>query len=210
MSLEMFMGGEPAAAVVWQPHMMICIKCKTPKPATTEYFHAALDRRDNLKCTCKECACQYGRERYQNLTEEEKRAENKRTRANKKLKPHRAAFTSKRSNVKRDGTYKWHLGAAGTPEAEAFIEHWKTVIHCPDCGKELECLSDKRAKSSSLDRIDSNGDYTKENVRVICDVCNTRKSSSPVDEWVGLLEVRIRKGIIPKVDPRLTEFLICE
>ena len=74
----------------------------------------------------------------------------------------------------------------------------------------MKSLSDKRAKSSSLDRIDSNGDYTKENVRVICNICNQQKNNSPVDEWVGLLEVRIRKGIIPKVDPRLTEFLICE
>ena len=30
-----------------------------------------------------------------------------------------------------------------------------------------------------------------------------------MDEWVGLLKVRVEKGIIEEVDPRLTEFL-CE
>ena len=67
----------------------------------------------------------------------------------------------------------------------------------------------KKFESASFDRIDSDGDYTKENVRIVCRHCNVRKNDSPVDEWVGLLKVRVEKGIIEEVDPRLTEFL-CE
>ena len=64
-------------------------------------------------------------------------------------------------------------------------------------------------ESASFDRIDSNGDYTKENVRIVCFRCNRKKSDHPVDEWVGLLKVRVEKGIIEQVDQKLTEFL-CE
>ena len=61
--------------------------------------------------------------------------------------------------------------------------------------------------SASFDRIDSDEDYTKENVRIVCFHCNRQKQDSPVDEWVGLLKVRIEKGIIERVDESLLNFL---
>ena len=61
--------------------------------------------------------------------------------------------------------------------------------------------------SGSFDRIDSNVGYREGNVRITCRICNVRKSDSPVDEWVGLLEVRIRNGIISCVDETLLQFL---
>ena len=201
MSLELFMND-----VITQPRMKICSKCNTPKPATTEYFWGEKRSRDGLRYGCKECKAKSKKAWYQNGGREKYH----KTRHEKS--PHRTAFLKLRSRVKRKGKYKFLLGEAKSPEAEAYIKYLQTITHCPDCSKELVWLSEviNDLDSASFDRIDSDGDYTKENVRIVCKQCNTQKSNSPVDEWVGLLKVRVRKGIIEEVDPRLTEFLICE
>ena len=124
--------------------------------------------------------------------------------------PHRTAFTHLRCSVKKRGKRKFLLGEARTPEAEAYIEYLQTITHCTDCAKELVWFSEGRSnESASFDRIDSDVDYTKENVRIVCYHCNVQKGDLLVDEWVGVLKVRIEKGILEEVDPRLIEFL-CE
>ena len=200
MSLELFMND-----VIIQPHMKICTQCKTPKPATREYFYRQSGKRGGLSCDCKECHLKCKKAWYQNGgKEKEYKRRHEKT-------PHRTAFGKLRNNVKKRGKRKFLLGEAGTPEAEAYIKYLQTITHCTDCAKELVWYSggDNIFESASFDRIDSNGHYTKENVRIVCKKCNVRKSDSPVDEWVGALKVRIEKGIIEEVDQRLIEFL-CE
>ena len=180
--------------------MRICTKCKTPKPATSEYFHYHDAHRGGLRHDCKEC-----RNKYQKAY-----MKNGGTKRLHEETPHRTAFKNTRSRVKRTGKYKWLLGEARSPEAEAYIEYLQTITHCPDCSKEMVWFSysyRNNPDSASFDRIDSNEDYTKKNVRVVCRHCNQQKNDSPVDEWVGLLKVRVEKGIIEEVDPKLTEFL---
>jgi hypothetical protein len=200
MSLELFMND-----VIIQPQRMkICTQCKTPKPATPEYFYRNKGMRDGMRNDCKECS----RHKTQNAWYYNGGKEN-RYKAIRKL-PHRTVFTNLRKNVKKKGKRKFLLGEAKTPEAEAYIKYLQTITHCPDCSKEvIWYLEGGGGGSASFDRIDSDGDYTKENVRIVCFHCNKQKSDSPVDEWVALLEKRIEKGILEEVDSRLIEFL-CE
>ena len=179
--------------------MKVCTKCKTPKPATFEYFSRDKGKRDGFACECKDCA----RARYYNNGGREKKL------AANHASPHQSAFRYARARVKGEGKRKWLLGEAGTPEAKAYIEYLQTITHCPDCAKKLVWYSEGKMNpdSASFDRIDSNGDYTKENVRIVCRECNVRKNDSPVDEWIGLLEVRVKKGIIPCVDEALIEYI---
>jgi len=185
--------------------MKICSKCKTPKPATTEYFTRNTKTGDGLRSECKDCKSKYYKVWYQDGGREK-------AYKNRHESPYRYAFNGLRKRVKQEGKRKWLLGEAGTPEAEAYIKYLQTITHCPDCSKELVWLSEviNNPDSASFDRIDSDGDYTKENVRIVCSQCNTQKNNLPVDEWVGVLKVRIEKGIIEDVDSRLIEFLICE
>ena len=200
MSLELFFDD-----VIIQPKMKICTQCKTPKPVTPEYFRREQRVKRGLLACCKECEAKYKNAWYQNGgKEKEHKSRHEKT-------PHRTAFGKLRNNVKKKGKRKFLLGEAGTPEAEAYIEYLQTITHCPDCSKEVIWYSEGKnnRQSASFDRIDSDVDYTKENVRIVCVRCNKQKQDSPVDEWVGLLKVRIEKGIIEEVDQRLIEFL-CE
>lgn len=40
-----------------------CGKCKDPKPATEEYFHASSRSKSGLQDWCKVCMCAYQRDR---------------------------------------------------------------------------------------------------------------------------------------------------
>jgi len=202
MSLEMFFDDD--VITVQQPKMKICTKCKTPKPATPEYFNRNKNHKYGLHLHCKECIFKAHKVWYQDGGREKHHK-------NRHKSAHLYAFSGLRNRVKREGKVKFLLGEAGTPETEAYIKYLQTITHCPDCSKELVWLSEvvNNPKSASFDRIDSDGDYTKENVRNVCSQCNRQKNNLPVDEWVALLEKRVEKGIIEEVDSRLIEFL-CE
>ena len=199
MSLELFMNDE----IVQKPRMKVCTKCNTPKPATLEYFYGRGDTKNGLRGDCKECRVKVEKAWYQNGGRE------KAYKTRHENSAHRSAFAGLRGRVKQKGTRKFLLGEAGTPEAEAYIKYLQTITHCTDCSKELTWFSWGRNNpdSASFDRIDSNGHYTKENVRIVCVHCNNQKSDLPIDEWVVVLEVRVEKGIIEEVDPRLTEYV---
>ena len=202
MSLELFMND---AITVQQPHMKICNTCNTPKPATREYFRREQRVKSGLCACCKECEAKYKKAWYQNGgKEKEHKRRHEKT-------PYRTAFGKLRNNVKKKGKRKFLLGEAKTPEAEAYIKYLETITHCTDCAKELVWFSEGKnnRQSASFDRIDSDEHYTKENVRIVCFHCNVQKGDLLVDEWVGLLKVRIEKGILEEVDQRLIEFL-CE
>ena len=204
MSLEMFFGNDEIT--VQQTKMKICTRCDMVKPATPEYFYRSKTGRHGFRADCIPCRSENKRMYAQNGGRERKKRRREQA-------PHRCAFNSLRSKVRRKGEYKFLLGYNGTPEAEAYIEHIKTITHCSDCAKVLIWFpygQGFRNKDSALfQRIDSDDHYTKKNVRVVCFHCNAQKSSLPIDEWVGLLKVRAEKGIIEEVDPMLIEFL-CE
>jgi Zn finger protein HypA/HybF involved in hydrogenase expression len=200
MTLEMFMDTPVNDAAT---RMKICTKCNTPKPATPEYFTREKRNRNGLRAECKECRAKSDLIRYHGDGGREKYYKTRHEKS-----PHRTALNNLR-NRDREGKRKFLLGEARTPEAEAYIKYLQTITHCPDCAKELVWYSEggKKNDSASFDRIDSNGDYTKENVRIVCFHCNSQKGDLLVDEWVAVLKLRIEKGILEEVDPRLLEFL---
>ena len=125
MSLEMFID-----EVIQKEAMKICTKCREAKPATPEYFHRQKDGKDGMRNDCKECKVKYNREWFHENGGREKQRKQRHEKS-----PHRTAFTHLRVRVKRVGRYKFLLGEARTPEAEAYIEYLQTITHCPDCAK---------------------------------------------------------------------------
>jgi hypothetical protein len=208
MTLEMFMNDEPV-----QVAMKKCTDCQEAFPATSEYFHWNRSKSGERKLysKCKECKNKRTKKWY---FEFEIDGGLEYTENQRKISPERAAFIHARNGVRKRGKCKWLLGKAGTPEGDAYIEYLKTITHCPDCTVEMIWYAKRTSDvpnnpvSASFDKIDSDGDYTRENVRIVCRKCNTQKSTSPADEWVGLLEVRVKKGIIKEVDPALIEYII--
>ena len=210
MSLELFMNDE----ITQKPRMKVCNRCGTSKPATPEYFQRSHTNKDRLDGSCKPCRKEVKQEYLQHRGGKEQRQLYRKTRGNAlerkrrhEKEPHRSALGSLKGSVKNQGKRKFLLPEPGTPEYEPYIEYLKTITHCPDCAKELVWYGKNNNESASFDRIDSDEDYAKENVRIVCKGCNRRKQDSPVDEWVGLLKVRVEKGILEEVDPRLLEFL---
>ena len=139
MTLEMFMNDE---SVRTAKRIKVCPKCKTSYPATNEYFYRDARRQYDLGSWCKKCHARRKREVYNMMSKEEKTVINNRVDFFKKKSPERTSFGKARCRVKAKGKYKWFLGEAGTPEAEAFIEYMKTLTHCPDCTKEFVWYSD--------------------------------------------------------------------
>ena len=185
--------------------MKVCNKCKETMPATPEYFVKDKHNKSGLYGWCKECK----RKDFHALSPEQKKIDNEARERRKRGNPIRTAFVAKRSHAKERGI-EWGLGESGTPEEDAWIERMERTTHCPDCAGEIKWFqigNGTRNDSGSFDRIDSNVGYREGNVRITCRICNVRKSDSPVDEWVGLLEVRIRNGIISCVDETLLQFL---
>lgn len=122
--------------------------------------------------------------------------------------PALVAFQHKRARAKSKGI-EFSLDEA------LWLHRMKHTTHCPDCAGKIfwhksSGTGTGSKDSGSFDRIDPKIGYREGNVRITCSHCNQRKNDSPVDEWVALLEKRIEKGIIEEVDPRLTEYLICE
>jgi hypothetical protein len=184
--------------------MKVCNKCGKAKPATPEYFVKDKRNKDGLYGWCKECKRQDTADRFSALSSEQKDIYNENHAKRKRGNPIRTAFQGKRSRAKALGI-EWGLGESGTPEEDAWIERMECTTHCPDCSCEIKWYQRgaRNKDSGSFDRIDSNIGYVEGNVRITCTGCNTLKSYSPVDEWVGLLEVRIEKGIIACIDEAL-------
>ena len=208
MSLELFMND-----VITQPRMKTCIHCKTPKPAMREYFYASPSCKDGLDGSCIPCRLKSRKEYLKHRGGREQQKLYRKTRGNAmnrkrkhEVSPHESALNQIKHNAKRKNR-KCSLPQPGTPEYEPYIEYLKTITHCPDCSKEVIWYGANTNESASFDRIDSDGDYTKENVRIVCKRCNSQKHNSPVYKWVALLEKRIEKGIIEEVDPRLSEYV---
>ena len=201
MTLEMFMNEPVQAAIIKE-----CSACREKFPMTHEFFYWELMRM-RFKSACRKCENKRGKiYRDANKVALKEKVETY-NRNNSEL----VSFQQKRSNAKKAGI-EFTLGESESPEEAAWVLKMKNIKNCPDCNVEmvwwqLQSIS-RNENSGSFDRIDPSKGYHDDNVRLGCNSCNTRKSSSPVVEWVGLLEVRVRLGIIKEVDPILVEYLL--
>ena len=185
MTLEAYMDMPVQSKIL----MRKCKTCGETKPLLTEFLKCENYRRND----CRTCT-------------------GKRNLEWKSQNPEATAFTNKKARAKR-------YGIEFTLDQSIWIPIMEATKHCPDCAvcivwrqKSVEVKNGSgtaQPSSGSFDRIDPSLGYVEGNVRCTCMECNARKNNSPVDEWVGLLKVRVEKGIIEEVDPRLLEFL-CE
>lgn len=138
-------------------------KCKKRKPVTE--FYKCRDAHDGLSPACKTCLSKQRKSWYQRQTPEVLRADRARYRAIDPLAHKvRQLFYSSRERAKLKG---WEFNLT-----KQFLK--KLIEQTPTCsisGRKLD-PSAIGENSISLDRIDSNKGYTKENVRLIVWILN--------------------------------------
>lgn len=179
--------------------MKECSFCKKVFPETTKYFTPNGKKGKlsfegiKLHSTCRSCR-------------------NVQSQIHRKNNPNLRVFQTKRHKAKYHGI-EFNLGERGSSGEKAWIAKMEKTTSCVDCGQEISAYAPKesngapRKNSMSFDKINPNIGYVEGNTRLVCYECNTRKSTSPVDEWMGQLEVRIRKGMIQEIDPDLVRYI---
>lgn len=71
---------------------------------------------------------------------------------------------------------------------EIEISDIKIPEYCPVLGIKLEPCSEDKGRSPSIDRIDNNGGYTKENIKIISYRANSLKSDATTDELLRIVK----------------------
>lgn len=158
-----------------------CISCNKTFPATSKYFSKEKLDRSVRSGICKPCDVQRQREF---------------TIQNKEL----TAFRKKRSRAHKDGI-EFNLNE------DKWVNDMKRTTTCGDCNGSMNCLSENRSERTSFDKIDPTKGYIENNTRLLCVKCNSQKNDLSPDEWNAVLEIRVEKGIIKKVDPKLVRYL---
>lgn len=113
---------------------------------------------------------------------------------NKNRNPYKAIWNNAKSRARREGK-EWSI------EFESF----DFPSHCPVLKIELDYSLGKgsiKDNSPSFDRIDSNLEYVKDNVRIISNKANTMKSNANIDELIIFAKSVLlqHKGIIVNED----------
>ena len=135
----------------------LCPKCNEVKYSTE--FHKSSIREDGLKCYCKECRKQYHKDN--------KEHENSRVAQWRKDNPVKQRLNSIEHAAKCRG-HNWDI-----PKD---IGYSLISSSCTYCGQIQENFN-------GLDRIDSNKDYTLNNVTSCCKRCNQAKNDMNVIEF---------------------------
>lgn len=153
-----------------------CGRCKEEKSVND--FYKNKQTKDGLKCWCKNCCkkdnqkrehCYNERRRQYRETHKDEVKANKRRyyRENKErilvqntrwAQTPRGRFSTYKNQAKHRNI-EFHL------TEEEFNKYWRNPCHY--CGSEIDTIG--------LDRIDSNGNYEKENVVPCCSICNKMK-----------------------------------
>ena len=158
-----------------------CTACQKMFPITEEFFYKNKTIKGGFENTCKKCG---------NVKRLKWRTKNLEL----------SVFVKKRSRVLR-------AGLEFTLDQDRWVRLLKETNTCVDCNGSMTCTAENRNETTSFDKIDPTKGYLENNTRLICVKCNAQKSDLSPDEWNAVLEVRVRKGIIEEVDPRLTEYV---
>ena len=171
--------------------MKVCSKCKQKKPF--EGFNKERARKDGLRSQCKDCVKQYREQNKERFSEQQKqyyeqnkerireynkqyREQNKesiRERNKQYRRTPSGRFCDYKRNAKQRGI-EFHL------TEEQFESFWQKP--CEYCGAEIETIG--------LDRLDSDGHYTIDNVVSCCWSCNKSKGRKTLEEWKKDLDNR--------------------
>lgn len=142
---------------------IVCLVCNFPKTRTCfSYNDRNLGTVSGYRNTCKECSAKRAQK------EKERRNENW------KYKPIVAMFNNSKQRAKRTNM-------------EHTITHEDIIIpdYCPVLNIKLD-VGDRKihGNAPSIDRIDSNKGYTKENIMIISNRANMLKNNATLDELI--------------------------
>lgn len=149
----------------------ICSKCKTPYPATLEYFYAHKLRKDGLRSECKKCYREIGRE-YQ-------RTPTGKATQKKAFQKYYASLDGylrcvfhhikQRCNNPDCKAFKYYGGRGIQNKFKSFDEFFRHII-------ELRYDTLDKIKGLEIDRINNNGDYEIGNIRFVTSSENSMNS----------------------------------
>jgi len=158
-----------------------CISCQKMLPRTKEFFYKHANRKDGLSYQCKKC---------NDLKKQGWRVRNVEL----------EVYTQKKSKALR-------AGLEFTLDKDKWVQLLKETNTCGDCNGTMICGAKKQNEKTSFDKIDPTKGYIENNTRLLCMKCNSQKNDLSPEEWNAVLEIRVEKGIIKKVDPKLVEYL---
>ena len=156
--------------------MKVCSRCKQEKPF--EGFSKDRAKKDGLSSRCKVCVKQYREQNKERILERNKqyREQNKESISECNKQYYRTPpgkFSHYKNSAKWRGI-EFHL------TEEQFESFWQKP--CEYCGAEIETIG--------LDRLDSDGHYTIDNVVSCCWSCNKSKGRKTLEEWKKDLDNR--------------------
>lgn len=179
--------------------MLTCIKCN--KTLDFSNFHKKANSKTGYRSECKQCRKEYDLKRYEENKEEVKskaREYYEKTKLDPEIQEKKKIYRVQYYKNKCNNEYERYILARCKKRAlknnlEFNLEISDIVIPdtCPVLGIPLIKGQGKVTKNSpSVDRIDPNKGYTKDNIQVISQLANAMKSNaSPEDlikfaEWV--------------------------
>jgi hypothetical protein len=184
---------------------IICGKCKKHKEES-EFYKSTKEKRGYYRY-CKECCKENNiesREKFRDKRNAERRQyakdhpeQNRNNALNhrKKLKAEQPA----RYRAKK--FFDVHRKDVSPEVTKEYLEYlFLTVKTCQCCGKALTLEYEERASreyrsnpnSPSIDRVNNNEGYSKDNIAVICWECNYRKTDLTLSDLI-MLEAYIRR-----------------
>lgn len=174
-----------------------CTKCGMLKPATLEYFSPHKGCRNGLNPVCRECQRSYlrawkrihaeriGARRRALYAERTAVVHAERERQRKQTYPLRIRAQIMRQGM-IDRSRKMSLPFDRDILTVEYIIDWiRRTPSCPCCGIRIDYnfkFGQRNNASPSIDRVNSGGGYTLDNVALICWRCNNLKRDATVEE----------------------------
>jgi len=158
-----------------------CSACQKMLPRTVEFFYKNKTVKDGLEYTCKRC---------NDLKKRGWRARNAEV----------ETFIQKKNKALA-------TGLEFTLDREKWIQLLRETTTCGDCNGTMVCGAKTQNQKTSFDKINPTKGYIENNTRLICVKCNTQKGDLSPEEWNAVLDIRVEKGIIKKIDPKLVKYL---
>jgi ribosomal protein L31 len=171
----------------------ICRFCKTKLEIGVNWTIAA---KNNSRYLCNNCHSKYtGNKKYINNRNIDKNKKRDYDKKNYKLNKKKIKERSKRYYQTINGRYKYWINSNKKRGIGSFLtikEYSELVTQpCYYCGEINNPFN-------GIDRIDSNGDYTKDNCVPCCSTCNYMKHTLSMEDFLSKIECILEKQTIMK------------
>lgn len=157
--------------------MKVCTKCIQEKPATTEFFHHSSRVKCGLQPVCKDCSNARDLPRGRTY----RAANSERTRQNGRNQYRNAGFRSKIKTSKRSAKRN---GLEFTINEQDLINQFnKQQGLCHYTNLPMSPVGSNDWSVISVDRIDSNKGYSKDNIVLCQRIINVMKNDLTLDQF---------------------------